>query len=83
MDGANATTTLLPARICMCKDAPTGDPMPIEFDSSARVPSIDFQCPNVMNDQLVSIPVVKLTSMTHNASSGQAEFNASGRNRNF
>ena len=61
----------------MCKDAPTGDSTPVEFDSSACVPSIDFQCPNVMNDQPVSIPVVKLTSMTHNAFSGQAEFNAS------
>jgi hypothetical protein len=30
-----------------------------------------------MNDPLVSILVVKLTSMTHNASSGQAEFDES------
>jgi hypothetical protein len=54
----------------MCEDTHTGDPTPVEFDDSARIPSIGFQCSDVMNDLLVSIPVVKLTSMTHTASSG-------------
>ena len=48
--------------------------MPVEFNGSARVPSVGFQCPNVMNDPQVSIPVVKLTSMTHNASTETTTF---------
>ncbi len=31
-------------------DAPTGVPTPVEFVDSARVPSVSFQCANVMDD---------------------------------
>ena len=59
----------------MCEDAHSGDPTPVEFDDSAHIPSVGFQCPNVMNDPPVSNLVVKLTSITHNASSGTPAFN--------
>jgi hypothetical protein len=49
----------------LCTDAHTGDPTPVELANSARVPSVGFQCPDAMNDPPVTIPVVKLTSMTH------------------
>ena len=41
--------------------------MSIALASSARVPSVGFQCPNAMNDLPNTSPVVKLTSVTHNA----------------
>jgi hypothetical protein len=61
-------------RLIMYADAPTGDPTPVEFVDSARVPSVSFQCAKVMDDPLVPHPVVKLTSVTPNTSLGTVVF---------
>ena len=58
-------------------DAPTGVPTPVEFVDSPRVPSVSFQCENIMDDPPVPNPVVKLTSVTPNASSGTVIFDPS------
>ena len=55
-------------------DARTGDPTPVELATSARVPSVGVWCPDAMNDPPVSSPVVKLTSMTQNASPATLTF---------
>jgi len=65
-------TTVDPTPLCV--DARTGNPTPVELTNSARVPSIGFWCPDAMNDPPVSSPVVKLTSMTQNASPATLTF---------
>ncbi len=42
--------------------------MPVEFLDSSHVPSVSFQCENIMNDPLDKTPVVKLTFATTDAS---------------
>jgi hypothetical protein len=51
--------------------------MPVEFVDSACVPSVSFQCANVMDDPPVHNTVVKLTAVTPNASSGTVIFDPS------
>jgi hypothetical protein len=58
-------------------DAPTRVPTPVEFVDSARVPSVGFQCANVMDDPPVHNTVVKLTAVTPKASSGAVIFDPS------
>jgi hypothetical protein len=41
--------------------------MPVELLDSASVPSVSLQCETVMDDPLVSTPVVMLTSTTATA----------------